>query len=133
MNDSGAHDSEILQQGGVKRSSSSPIEDDIVLHGGQLAAKKRLRISSDSEDSDVSGIREVGITPFRNDFSSTESSRGVLADVVAWICDSCDQNAVKGIIEGLGGKVVTDYLSTRITHFIIDVSRFTHQSPVTGG
>jgi hypothetical protein len=57
MNDSGAHDSEILQQGAGKRMSSSPIEDDIVLHGGQLAAKQRFRVSSESEDSDVSGIR----------------------------------------------------------------------------
>jgi hypothetical protein len=126
MNEPGAHDSEILQQGGGDRMSSSPIEDDIFLHGGQLAAKQRLRMSSDSEDSDVSGIRDVGITPSRNDLSSAEPSEGVLADVVAWIWDACDQNAVKGMIEGLGGKVVTDYLSTRITHFIIDVSRFTH-------
>jgi hypothetical protein len=81
MNGPGAHDSDILHQGGGSRMSSSPIEI---------------------------------------------PSEGVLADVVAWICDSCDQNAVKGMIEGLGGKVVTDYLSTRITHFIIDVSRFTH-------
>jgi len=120
----------------VKRASDSSLEDDVVLTGGKGSEIKRLRISSESEDTDISEIHGdqdkdhesesdlCGNKSVNNQFSEDEESnlRDLpLAGLVLWISPDCYTNVLKLEAEQLGGKVVTDFNADSITHVIIEV------------